>query len=186
LHHAIVAPTSRFAFNPALVLAQAQSNGGSGFLVLSPADQVLHAAAHLFHEDCRNRLRDVVDLQRLCVEFSSVPGFWDDLVRRAAVLRLERALGYALAVLKEMLHWTPPAEVAATIASRGPSGAVRALMLSLLRQVLPPDDVEGRVSWKRRLAQQILLARSLWLRFPAPLLVRHLFAKSKRAIGRSD
>ena len=86
VHHALVPGTARARPSTQRLLQAAKAlPGQAGVCVLAPVDMVLHSAAHLFHEsDFTHGFRGVVDIDALLREFASVPGFWSDLLERAA------------------------------------------------------------------------------------------------------
>jgi hypothetical protein len=90
VHHCITQPGSRFAVDAQRLLANARPlQGHPGLMVLSPADMVLHAAAHLMQEgDLSRGLRDLLDMHDLLTCFGAQPDFWPALVDRAATLGL--------------------------------------------------------------------------------------------------
>ena len=97
VHHAILPPTSRLKPEPALLWAAARGLPTGPFLVLAPADMMLHSAAHLFQDgDLHLRLRDLFDLHEMAVGFGRDPGFWPALFARAQALHLGRPLYYAM------------------------------------------------------------------------------------------
>ncbi len=76
LHHTILPPTGRVRPDARALVAAAVAIPGSPFRALSPADQVLHACAHLFQDsDCTERLRDLVDIDGLLREHVRLAGF---------------------------------------------------------------------------------------------------------------
>ncbi|MCX7893883.1 MAG: nucleotidyltransferase family protein [Burkholderiales bacterium] len=183
LHHAIVPPIARHPVDMALVLSACRPLPGDGrFLVLSPADQVLHAALHLFQDECVDRLRDLVDLWFLLEELGARPGFWDDLVGRAGALPAGRPLWYALQCLEALVGWRPPAAVSAAVDRFAPPRPAAWTMLRLLATCLPPLHPDAHGDRGRWVARQALLARALWLRFPVPILARHLAMKGIRSL----
>jgi hypothetical protein len=155
--------------------------------VLAPADMVLHSAVHLFHEgEFEHGLRGLVDIHRLLLEFSALPGFWEDLPVRAGELGLQRPLFYALRYASRLLHTPVPAAAVAAARAGRPAPPLLALMDQLFgRALLPPhpscDDAFGAP------ARFLLYLRGNWLRMPPLLLARHLFHKallSPRGAGR--
>ena len=182
LHHGIVPPISRVRVDPALLLAQSRLVPGSGFRVLAPADQFLHACVHVFVDsDFSDRLRDIVDLDGLLQAFAGEPGFWDRLCARAELLGLGRALWYGLRYAS-LLVATPVPEVAwRALDSHAPNAAVRRLMDWLVANVTPPVP-EDRAPLGLGLARTLALIRYFWIRMPLPLLVRHAAVKGTRRI----
>src|SRR5262252_4157664 len=79
VHHAILPPLGRLKPDTGALFGAASRVQGTPFYVLTPADQVLHAAAHLFHDsDCTNRLRDLIDIDALVRTFAAADAdFWN-------------------------------------------------------------------------------------------------------------
>ena len=179
IHHTIIPLTSQLKPDPELLFNDAISIvQGDNFKVLSPCDMVLHSAVHLFFDsDLSNKIRDLVDLDQLLRNFSAeYPDFLIDLLKRAAVLGLQRPLYYTLRYCHQFLntpisndHWQALKPIA-------PPFVIRWLMdllvpLALLPQ--HPDMPKKTVS----LARWLLYLRSHFLRMPLKLLVPHLIRK---------
>ncbi len=181
LHHNILPETARRQTRPDLILAAAQPLAAYPRLSIpQPVDLVLHSATHLFHEgEWQQGLRGLVDLDALLRSFSVEPGFWPDLLARAALLNLGRPLHYALRYTHQVLHTPVPEEVMAACPERPLPGTnlfLDALFLPALA-VAHRECSHGLSS----LAAFILYIRSHWLRMPAHLLIPHLLRKSFRS-----
>ncbi|MCS6944160.1 MAG: nucleotidyltransferase family protein, partial [Sutterellaceae bacterium] len=115
LHHALLPPRGRLRPDIEAVLAAAVPIEGTAYHALNPADQVLHAAAHLFQDsDCTNRLRDLVDIDALLRHYAAADAaFWPALLARAQRLQLGRPLWYALAAACAWLQLALPPPVEA-------------------------------------------------------------------------
>lgn len=182
VHHTILPPLGRLRPAPERLLEASRPVAGGLWRVLAPADQVLHAAAHLFHDsDCGNRLRDLADLDSLLRGFGAEPGFWEALQERAQVLGLGRPLWYVLHFAGRFLGTPMPPGFAARIRGAVPPAPVKWLMAPLIASVLPPPDPDRLPGPGRRLARQVLLARATWLKLPLGLLVQHMFVKARRS-----
>jgi hypothetical protein len=108
-------------------------------------------------------------------DLGKAPGFWDGLLTRAEQLQLGRPLYYALTTSHALLG-TPIPEPTLRAAQRfGPNPLTKALMASLIRQVLEP-----RYPYRRdaRLAPWLLYVRPHWLKMPPGLLSTHLARKA--------
>ncbi len=171
VHHTILPPTARPTPDAAALIADSVELP-NGFRILSPADIIVHAAAHLFADgDLAGGLRNLWDIDRLLRQFAADPGFWPALVDRAAHHQL------------------------------GPHVA-RVLRLSARLYATPVDAaLAGRACWTDRLFEARLLARngwgqetrkalrfafyirSHWLRMPPLMLARHLWAKARPGTG---
>jgi len=185
VHHTILPPTGRVLPDARALLDAAVAIAGSPFCALSPADQVLHACAHLFQDsDCSGRLRDLVDIDALVREHAGSPGFWAALLSRARLHGLGRCLWYATRYSTAWLQTPIPDEVAAEIARFGPGPIGRALMDRLVRRALLPDSPEDEPALRTRFARWLLFARSMWLRMPPWLLAYHGLAKAVRSVWR--
>ncbi len=187
LHHTILPPTGRARPDARALVDAAVAIPDSPFRALSPADQVLHACAHLFQDsDCTERLRDLVDIDVLVREHAGTERAWAALLARARLHGLGRPLAYATRYCSAWLGTPIPDEVAAQLARRGPGPASRAAMDRLIeRAILPhsPDEEPGRGI---RLARRLLFVRSMWLRMPPWLLAYHALAKLVRGVRRGS
>jgi hypothetical protein len=181
LHHTILPLTGRAQPDASALFRDARALPGTAFRVLCPADQVLHACAHLAQDsDFTDRLRDLVDVDALVREFDSTAGFWTALIERARMHGLGRALWYCLRYCQRWLATPIPDDVASRLEAFRPALPVQWAMDQLVsRALLPPDPDEGR-SIAGRLASNLLLLRSHWLRMPLPLLIRHTWIKTVR------
>ena len=186
LHHTILPPIGRLKPNTQALFDASIPVGDGKFRVLCPADQVLHAAAHLFQDsDCVGRLRDLVDIDGLVREFSAMdPSFWNSLLERARLHQLGRPLWYSLTLCRQWLD-TPIPEAAASqvLTVFRPPALSRWVVLTLAAQTLPPVDPDSEPSIKRRLFATLLEFRALWLRMPPWTLAYHAFRKSQRSIA---
>ena len=168
VHHTILPLTARLKPDAeALIEDSIVLKNGLG--ILSPADMVVHSAAHLFADgDMAGGLRNLWDIDRLVREFSEAPDFWRRLGERARRHQLEAATSRALR-LATRLYGTP---VEARLA--GPTPAVDALFE---RRLL------ARNGWGQETRRLLLFAfyvRSHWLRMPPLMLARHLWTKWRR------
>ncbi len=185
VHHTILPPTGRVRPDARALFETSVSIPASPFRALSPADQVLHASAHLFQDsDCTGRLRDLVDIDALLREHGASAGFWTALLAGATRHDLGRALWYATRYCSAWLDTPLPGEVASKVEGFGPIAAGRAAMDRLIREALPPHSPEREPALCTRLARFLLFARSMWLRMPPWLLAYHTLAKALRRIWR--
>jgi hypothetical protein len=186
VHHTILPCTGRLHPSPEKLFTLAQPLAGTRFQVLSPADMVLHSAAHAFQDgELADALRDLFDLDDLLRHFALQPGFWEQLVERANELGLGRPLYYALAYTRQLLRTPVPRHVSEASQRWRPAWPVPGVMDALVtRALLPehPDQARTGISWARRM----LYLRSHWLRMPPLLLARHLLRKSLRRGHRPD
>ena len=174
LHHAILPLSARIKSTPGPLFGNARALPGfRNLFVLAPADMLLHSATHLFTEGEYNHgLRDLADLDSLLRRFSTTPGFWEDLERRAGELNLGRPLYYALRYCQAVLQTPIPSRVAERHRPAWP-----ALMDALFGRALAPehvscsDGLSGHARW-------LLYVRGHWLRMPLHLLLPHLFHKA--------
>ncbi len=142
----------------------------NGLYVMSPADMVLHAVAHLFADgDLSGGLRNLWDIDRLIREFSEQQvDFGAEMVSRAQVHGLTKHLALALRVAAQ-LYETPVDKHHAGASSFGDQLYVRRLLAR---------DGYGRETRKwTRLAFYI---RSHWLRMPPMMLAGHLWTKWRK------
>lgn len=180
LHHTITPITGRLQPDPALLFASAiVPVDGSRWRVLSPGDQVLHMAVHLFQDsDLAARLHELVDFDGLLRHYATTPGFWSSLRSRAAALGLERPLWYALHFSAELLG--TPGTILADLPA--PSAPFRAAMTWMTTQALPPTHPDEPPSMGSRTARLLALMRYHWLRMPPRLLLAHLSRKAARSL----
>ena len=175
LHHNIVPRMGRLKPSGALLLARARPIPGTLFERLADPDLVLHAMTHLmFDSEMADALRDLVDVDDLLRHFSAAdPEFWDSLWARAEELDLARPAFYALRYAHALLGTPVPATVLRRSQRGAPVRAVVWIMDRLVpRALFPPHpDAPSRVA---AIARFWLYVRSLWIRMPPLLLVRHL------------
>ena len=176
VHHAILPETAAVRPDPAALRAAAVAVAGAeGVRVFAPVDMVLHSAVHLFYDgEFDHGMRDLIDIQRLLLEFGKVPGFWTALPQRAAELQLTRPLFYALRYAGLLLGLDVPPEA---LAAGRPSAPLMALMDQLFCRALLPNHAScaDRLTGSARF---LLYIRANWLRMPPLLLARHLFHKA--------
>jgi hypothetical protein len=181
LHHTILPVTGRIRPDASALFEAARPVPGTIFHVLCPEDQVLHACAHLFQDsDLTHRLRDLVDIDALLRHYGT-GDFWPRLMHRASRHGLARPCWYALHYCERFFRTPIPEKFTRGLGAQ-PSAPVRVVMDRLVPIVLPPasPDRPGGVSF--RLAQRVLLARSLWLRMPFWLLAYHSAMKFARRL----
>jgi len=183
VHHALLPMTARNQVDTEAMRAAAVPIPGYPQLrMLAPADMVLHAATHLFHEgELHSGLRDLSDLDLLLRHFGAMPGFWDELAPRAEAVGLARPLHYALTYCAAFLATPVPPAVMIRVAKFGPSAPLRMLMGELYARAFAPglpndEDVLAP------LARSMLFLRGHWLRMPPHLLVYHLGHKAMAAM----
>lgn len=176
LHHSILPRTARIQTPPEPLFAAARPLPGfPRFMMLDPADLVLHSATHLFHEgEWQHGLRDLADLDALLRSGSEADaGFWPHLAERARRLNLTRPLGYGLGLCAELFRTPQPAQLPLGDAVTGWRGDV---MHGLFRRALSRahggSELPGAAA-----AEWLLYIRSHWLRMPPHLLLPHLLRK---------
>jgi hypothetical protein len=168
VHHTILPLTAR-PRPDAGALIETSVALESGLRILSPADIVVHAAAHLFADgDLAGGLRNLWDIDRLLREFSADPAFWPTLAARAELHQLRSHVARALR-LSRRLYATP---VDPALAGR-----------SRLSDRLFEARLLARNGWgqeKRKPLRFAFYVRSHWLRMPPLMLARHLWVKATR------
>jgi len=187
VHHSILPETGRLHPDPQLLLADARPLPEKPLYLLSPADMLLHSAAHLFQDgEIGGALRDLVDMADLLRHFDADPQFWWSLLARARQLELARPLWYALAHLrwcfppqKPDLPALVPADVFRQARADQPPWPIRTLMHFLIRRAIQPELPE-QTTWLGQTARWLLYVRSHWLRMPPRLLASHLVHKALR------
>ncbi len=171
VHHTILPPTARPTPDAAALIADALPLGaaaGGGLSMLSPADMVVHAAAHLFADgDMAGGLRNLWDIDRLLREFGDADAFWETLAARAALHDLASPVRRAVRLSADLYGTAVPPGW-----SGRPSGD------ALYRRRLLARDGWGRQRYPfTRLGFYV---RSHWLRMPPAMLARHLWTKARR------
>jgi hypothetical protein len=181
VHHTILPPLGRLRPDPRLLVDAAVPDGRTGWWTLDAADQVLHAAAHLFQDsDCVGRLRDLVDIDALMREaHAGEPAFAARLAERAAALGLQRPLWYAAELAHDWLD-LPDAIALPLLRGRAPAWPASAWVPALARRCLAVTDPDGEPGVADRLAFGAMAARAQWLRMPPWLVVYHAAHKLVR------
>lgn len=183
IHHNIVPVTSRLAVDADSLLAGIEPIGDSGFHRLAPADMLLQAAIHLFHDgEITGRLRELSDLDLLLRELGPGPRLWPALLARAAEPGLGRPLFYAVRYCRAVFGTPVPGNAAEEMARYGPPRPVLAAMDRLIAAALTPPAPHPdarRAQW----AGWLLYARSHWLRMPPLMLAGHLGRKAALRLG---
>lgn len=175
LHHNILPRTARMHPDGAkLIAASVPLAGNAPLRVLAPADMVLHAATHLFHEgETHHALRDLFDLDGLLRHFGTDAGFWAALVPRARALDLLRPLYYALRHTRRLFATPIPADTLAAADAGAPGAMVGTLMDVLFSRGLRAPH-PSCADWLSAPARFGLYLRGHWLRMPLHLLLPHL------------
>jgi hypothetical protein len=169
VHHTILPLTARPTPDAAALLADSVELP-NGLRILSPADMIVHAAAHMLADgDLAGGLRNLWDIDRLLRQFAAADsGFWDRLEARATLHQLARPVARALRLSKD-LYGTPLSGTARTRLST----ADRLFRARLL----------ARNAWgqeERKGLRFAFYVRSHWLRMPPLMLARHLWTKARR------
>lgn len=167
VHHTILPLTARPRPDAAALIADARVLP-SGLYVLSPADMICHAAAHLIADgDLSGGMRNLWDIDRLVRQFvAEDEGFAERLSERARLHGLTKPVERALR-LTYRLFGTPaiwPIRPAATDAL-------------FLRRI---TAVDGWGRKTRKLTRQGFYIRSHLLRMPPAMLARHLWTKWRK------
>ena len=178
VHHTILPLTARPTPDAAALVAAAVPLGADGegrLATLSPADMIVHAAAHLIADgDLAGGLRNLWDIDRLCREFGDDRDIYADVHERARRHGLGKAVARALR-LAQQLYGTPASQ------DHAPAGARRGERWSdrLFRRRLLARDGWGRPT--RPAIRLSFYVRSHALRMPPAMLARHLWVKWRRA-----
>lgn len=178
LHHTITPVTSRTRADTHLLFQDARPLAANRYLVLSPADQVVHAVIHLFQDsELDVRLRDLVDIDALLRTYMQTDADWCQLAARAQCHGASGLLAYALRYCGLWLG-TPVRDIVAPpmgLACRGMDWLMSATML--------PHDPDAVPGLKRRMGGWAAQARYHRLRMPTGLLIRHLSTKVGRQLA---
>jgi hypothetical protein len=168
VHHTILPLTAR-PTPDADALVEARRTLKGGLSVLSPADMIVHSAAHLFADgDLAGGLRNLWDIDRMLRQFAAAdPDFWQQLNERATRHQLGSAV-FRAGRLANDLYGTPVPESWRVWDSADP----------LFKRRLLARDGWGR---KTRPAFRFgFYVRSHWLRMPPLMLARHLATKARK------
>lgn len=164
VHHTILPLTARPRPDAEALIGNAVVLG-DGMSILSPADIIIHAAAHLFADgELDGGLRNLWDIDRLVREFDQDDAFWNSLNQRATQHQLGRVVDRALR-LAHALYDTP---VRTRVRWQWTDALFRARLLAR----------NGRGQNTRRPLRFAFYVRSHVLRMPPLLLVRHLWIKA--------
>ncbi len=178
VHHNILPPRAGGMLDAGLLFSQLRPSRWQPWQVLSPVDQLLHSAAHLFFDsEPRDRVRDLVDLDELFRHFGAAPTFWDDLPQRAVALGLVEPLALACRFTRAWLGTPIPEAVRATLAVTGPGRARMRCLVTLMGSVLLPTEPDRVDPFRKRAAAGAVLTRYHWHRMPLGVLVPHLWRK---------
>jgi hypothetical protein len=174
VHHTILPLTARPKPNAASLIENSVSLD-SGLRILSPADMIIHAAAHLFADgDLSGGLRNLWDLDRLLREFCRADDdFVLHLVEEACSHGLGPTVMTALRLSRQMFGTPLNSYVSPALIRYEPRPFDR-----LIR-----DRLLARNGWGQGTRPVLRLAyyvRSHWLRMPPLMLARHLWTKARR------
>ena len=176
MHHSILPPIGRLKPDAARLVADSVAVPGTDFRVLRPADQLVHAAVHLFQDsDCVGKLRDLVDIDALARDFSARHGarFWADLTDSAELHSAGRPLWYALTFCRAWLETPIPGPAWSQIERFRPSWPARWAVTAFVSRVLAPVHPDSEPGIAYRTAAACLEFRALWLRMPPWTLAYH-------------
>jgi len=122
-------------------------------------------------------LRDLVDIDDLLRHFAvNDPKFWDALWARAEELDLARPAFYALRYANVLLGTAIPEHAMRRSREGAPPRPIVWLMDRLVPRALFPQHPDAP-SLAAEVARFCLYVRSLWIRMPPLMLVRHLIHK---------
>ncbi len=168
VHHTILPLTHRRKPDAAAMVAQSLELE-NGLRVLSPADMVVHSAAHLFADgDLAGGLRNLWDIDRMLREFGEDQQFWTRLAERSQLHQLSSETRRALRVAHK-LYGTP--------VDRQLAGPVRSSDGLFERRLLARN---GWGQGTRKPLRLVFYIRSHWLRMPPLMLARHLWKKARK------
>ena len=168
VHHTILPLTARPTPDAAALIADAVELR-DGLKTLSPADMLIHAAAHLFADgDLAGGLRNLWDIDLLIREQSGAPDYWQTLVERARLHNLVPHVSRALRLVHHLFE-TPVDPFLAYEARRG--------------DIFYMGRILARNRWGQETRKALRMAfyiRSHWIRMPPLMLARHLWTKWRR------
>lgn len=188
VHHAILPLTARPRPDMESMIGE-RVPLADGLFTLSPADMIVHSAAHLFADgDLAGGLRNMWDIDRLLREFAERDsGFWPVLHERAARHQLLPTVERTIR-LAHHLYGTPVAWCQAPISKPLISNAAASEKIGVRHRINAVDALYGRRllardGWgrqRRPLTRLGFYVRSHWLRMPPLMLARHLWVKAQR------
>lgn len=179
LHHNILPPRKGRWIDADALVRSARPAVLPGWRVLSPEDQILHSAAHLFWDpEPLERVRDLVDIDALmrgapAREQLGPEAFADRIQVRARQLHLEEPLAQAVSCCAQWFGTPMPAGFIEDSRRR----LSTRFWLPVYQSLLEPAPIEGARPWRQRAGSQLVLARYHWNRMPLRQLVPHLMRK---------
>lgn len=180
LHHNILPPVARTTVDARHLIDKLEIVDVDGWHVLSPVDQVLHCAAHLFLDsELRDRVRDVVDLDGLLRHHALGSRFWPMLVSRSVELSLVEPLQLGLRFACGWMRTPVPDATRAALSQLDSSLLRQPWLLPLLDAALSPTPPDQSPGLGQRLSAMALLIRYHRQRMPAKLLLPHLWHKMR-------
>lgn len=193
VHHAILPLTARPKPDMEAMIGE-RVQLADGLFTLSPADMIVHSAAHLFADgDLAGGLRNLWDIDRLLREFSErEQGFWSALSERAERHGLLGGVGRAVRLAHHLygtpVNWGVNGGQLPISGRRGfPKDAVSeeigncpqlTAADALFRRRLLARDGWGRTT--RPVTRLGFYVRSHLLRMPPMMLARHLWVKARK------
>ena len=185
VHHAILPLTARPKPDMEAMIAD-RVPLADGLFTLSPADMIVHSAAHLFADgDLAGGLRNLWDIDRLLREFGERDsGFRAQLIDRAKrhdlLFAVERAVRLAHHIYKSPIRCQAPKSkpLNSGESEKDEIGyRITAADRLFVRRLIARDGW-GRA--RRPLSRLGFYVRSHWLRMPPLMLARHLWVKARR------
>lgn len=164
IHFTIIPPKDRISFDPSSLFERAIPLGDGPFRVLAPADMFLHATTNLFRTgEFTYLLRDLWDMREMLTIFDAQPGFWEELVNRAAELNLQQTCFLALRYVLKVFATPVPEQIVAATDRWRPNPVFLAIVDACVRRCLFPRTLDRLDSGRNFV---------LWLReyWPPPRL----------------
>lgn len=156
IHYTIIPPKDRIPFDPRTLFERAVLLGDGPFRVLAPSDMFLHATSNLFRTgEFTYLLRDLWDMSKMLDQFSGEPRFWNELVERAAELRLQQTCFLALRYVRKVFATPVPEQIIAATDRWRPNPVFLGIVDACVRRCLFPRTLDrldsGRnfVLWMR-------------------------------------
>ncbi len=189
VHHTILPLTARPKPDAAAMLADAMRLE-NGLYVFSPADMVIHSAAHLLADgELDGGLRNLWDIHCLVTEFSSSEEFWGNMSYNAGWHELTFAVSRALRLANRLFgtetgsypeYWATRYSLIMVVGrNETPGDELNALQAdNLFVRRLTARDGWGRST--RKFTRLGFYIRSHWLRMPPLMLLRHLWVKWRK------
>lgn len=172
LHHHIASPISDVTIDTDEIFSKIQPINDNVYR-LSNADLILHCANHLIYQDeLQDKFKDLLHIKAMIKDFSG-SNIWQELERSSKRLKLELTLFYTMALLEHYFNEDIPVEIKSEI-FKSNNNFIRKCVLALIKTTISTTDPDSLIY---RTANQLLIMRYQWTRYPIHILTKHLLVK---------